>query len=115
MSEGIYDMDLLLEHFPAYRDWFIEPAFGPHESFVQFSTTRLSLRNSTIRWLIIHSKGDTLVNMAQSKAMYQRLCELYESEAASHVAFDTELDGEHNDILHGDTYIQIIKHFILTH
>lgn len=47
--------------------------------------------------------------------MYQRLYELYESEAASHVAFDTELDGEHNDILHGDTYVQIIKHFILTH
>ncbi|KAJ7582891.1 Alpha/Beta hydrolase protein, partial [Mycena floridula] len=113
MSEGIYQIDLLLDHFPKYKEWFIEAAFGPHDSFTQFNATNLSLRNNRIRWLFIHSKGDSLVDVAQSEVMLAHLQNLYDAAAHTHVEanFDT-LQGEHNDILHSSAYVQIVADFI---
>jgi hypothetical protein len=114
MSEGIYDIDLLLSHFPPYREWFIEPAFRPLQSYVDFSTTKFPLRSSHIRWLVIHSKGDTLVDQLQSESMYKHLCELNEAAAGTLIAKNTdELDGEHNDVLRGKEFVDIVASFIL--
>ncbi|RDB21271.1 putative isoprenylcysteine alpha-carbonyl methylesterase ICMEL2 [Hypsizygus marmoreus] len=114
MSEGIYDLSLLLSTFPAYREWFIAPTFGQHESYHQFSTTNFSLIDPHIRWLIIHSKGDTLVDLPQSEAMYKHLCNLYGDDAAARVRFNAnQLDGEHNAIVRSDAYVAIVKDFVL--
>jgi hypothetical protein len=113
VSEGIYDIDLLLSRFPSYRKWFIEPAFRPLQSYVDFSTTTLPLRTSHIRWLLIHSKGDTLVDQQQSEAMYLHLCKLYSSAQTLIAKNLDDLDGEHNDILCRKDFVQIVTDFIL--
>lgn len=113
MSEGIYDIDLLLSSFPAYRDWFIEAAFGAQSSYPAASILALPLRAAALRWLVIHSKGDTLVDLTQSEKMHARLCTLYGEAADSHVYINTDqLDGEHNDILHNGVYVKICANFI---
>ncbi|KAF8894550.1 Alpha/Beta hydrolase protein [Infundibulicybe gibba] len=114
MSEGIYDIDLLLAHFPSYREWFVQSTFERASSYDEYSTTKLALRSSHMRWLVIHSKGDTLIDLPQSGAMYNHLCSLYGENAVTHVHrnFD-QLDAEHNDILRGDAYPQLVGNFIL--
>ncbi|KAF7338371.1 putative kynurenine formamidase [Mycena venus] len=121
MSEGIYDVDLLLARFPAYREWFIASVFGDRESYPDASTTRLSLRKpeaekSDLRWLIIHSTGDTLVDQPQSDAMYVHLRALYGDAADAHVARNVDqLDVEHNDVLKAPQFVEIIPHRSRTH
>ncbi|KAF5381054.1 hypothetical protein D9615_003879 [Tricholomella constricta] len=115
MSEGIYDLDLLLTSFPDYLAWFVRPTFGRRASYAPFSTNAFSLIDTHIKWLIIHSKGDTLVDLPQSEAMYRRLCELNGSEASTRVYRNTEkLRGEHNDILLGLDFVDIVKDFFLS-
>ncbi|KAK7014941.1 esterase lipase [Favolaschia claudopus] len=91
LSEGIYDIDQLLNRFPSYRGWFIAAAFGDRVSYEDVSTTRMVLRQRDaavgegLRWLIIHSKGDTLVDQAQSDGMYEHLGALYGEEKDKYV------------------------------
>jgi len=117
VSEGIYDLPLLLQSFPEYLEWFIENAFGERENYASFSTTSLGLRGTPhIRWLVIHSKGDTLVDELQSRAIYDNLCRLYENAGLSDQYVTKnwdELDEEHNDLLRGDKYIQIVANYLL--
>ncbi|KAG6854620.1 hypothetical protein C0991_004222 [Blastosporella zonata] len=113
MSEGIYDIDLLLQSFPTYLDWFIRDAFGHCASYAAFSTTTFPLISAHIKWLIIHSKGDTLVDMQQSETMYLHLCRLYGSNASTRVfRVMDKFDQEHNDILRGQLYVDIVTDFI---
>ncbi|KAG6818192.1 hypothetical protein H0H87_000097 [Tephrocybe sp. NHM501043] len=118
MSEGIYDIDLLIKSFPTYLDWFIRPTFGHLPSYATFSTTTFPLIDTHIKWLVIHSKGDTLVDLQQSEVIYQHLCSLYGNDAASRVFRSTDrLTGDHNDIFHGQQaqeYVDIVKDFFLT-
>jgi hypothetical protein len=115
LSEGTYDIDLLLADFPAYRSWFIAAAFGDLPSYAAFNATALSLRNQNhTRWLIIHSTGDTLVNFKQSKAMLARLQTLYGSDASRSVQGNTELTEEHDAILETRDYLRIVANFIKT-
>lgn len=114
MSEGIYNLDLLLATFPRYREWFIEAAFGAHESYDSFSVTNFALRKkSDIRWLVIHSTGDSLVDLPQSEGIYKHLAGLEEGPPprVSH-SFDV-LDGGHNEILQGEPFVKIVGDFIL--
>lgn len=114
LSEGIYDIDILLTRFPKYREWFIAAVFGDRQSYAEASTTQLALRkNSNLRWLVIHSTGDTLVDQPQSDAMYAHLRTLYGAEADAHVACNVDqLDMEHNDVLRAPLYIDIIRAFV---
>ncbi|KAI9065144.1 alpha/beta-hydrolase [Trametes sanguinea] len=115
-SEGIYDIDRLLHTFPTYREWFIAPAFGNSDDFSHVNVASYPLRKGGehIRWLIIHSDADTLVNRLQSQTMYDHLCTL---AAASGLPgrveknFD-ELKEEHNDLLQGQVYPRIIADFV---
>ncbi|KAI0306523.1 Alpha/Beta hydrolase protein [Multifurca ochricompacta] len=74
-SEGIYDIDTLLHSFPTYRDWFIVNTFGDLPTYAQYSVTKAPLRDGTnhIRWILIHSRGDTLVDKRQSQAIVEKL------------------------------------------
>lgn len=111
MSEGIYDIDLLLSSFPNYRDWFIEAAFGPRSTYRQVSVTTMNPRMeyNHLRWLIVHSKGDTLIDEAQSEAMYHHLL-----RNVSHVTRNFEqLIEEHDDILKGLEFVKLVGQYIV--
>lgn len=113
MSEGIYNIDLLLQSFPAYKEWFIANTFGDHESYATYSVHDSGLREggSHTRWLIIHSQKDTLVDEIQSEQMVEQL----KSLTAGHdnlVVFNRELEDDHNDIFANERYQSIINDFI---
>jgi hypothetical protein len=116
-SEGIYDTDTLLKSFPTYRDWFIRETFGSLPTYDRYSTTRMALRDGAehIRWMILHSKGDTLVDILQSQAIYDHLQSLYGGglEGGGQIAKNwDDLEGDHNAILQSAKYIQIVGDFI---
>lgn len=112
MSEGIYDIDMLLSSFPTYREWFIESVFGQHPSYGDVSALEATVhpKGGHIRWLIIHSQGDTLVDQGQSKAIYKYLMENLPSEQVAKT-FDELVDG-HNEILKGGQYSEIVGNYI---
>jgi hypothetical protein len=118
-SEGIYDIDTLLKSFPTYRDWFIRETFGSLPTYDRYSTTRMALRDGAkhIRWMILHSKGDTLVDILQSQAMYDHLQSLYDGglQGGGQIAKNwDDLEDDHNAILQSGKYIQIVGDFIST-
>lgn len=110
MSEGIYDIDLLLSSFPGYRTWFIENTFGSEDSYESVSVIKGSIdpRAQHTRWLIIHSKRDTLVDERQSQGMYNFL---REKRCLVSKSFD-DLEDEHNDTLKSPKYVEIIDMYI---
>jgi len=116
-SEGIYDINTLLKSFPTYRDWFIREAFGSLPTYNRYSTTRMALRDGTkhICWMILHSKGDTLVDILQSQAIYNHLQSHYDGglQGGGQIAKSwDDLEDDHNAILQSGKYIQIVGEFI---
>ncbi|PPQ75416.1 hypothetical protein CVT24_012982 [Panaeolus cyanescens] len=109
LSEGIYDLDSLVATFPDYRAWFILPAFGPAQSYQKYSVLNYPLLpNSNIRWLLLHSKGDTLIDIPQTKAMYHHLHSLDDTK----VSIDVDrLTDEHDDILRTPLYVDLVAKF----
>ena len=109
MSEGIYDLDLFLISFPETREWFIKRAFGIAESYPQFSVLTYPARlSSATSWLLLHSKGDTLVNQIQTDAMYDHLLQLCPQNVFRNV---DDLIVDHNDIPNSDRYVKLISQF----
>ena len=135
MSEGIYDLDLLLRSFPSYKAWFVADAFGDLESYDAFNTLKGTIRPGAehIRWLIIHSSGDTLVDQTQSDSIYVHLLEESGQQGSSSpssseptktdttlnininikVHKDYSLNAEHNQILREEGYPEIVSRFVL--
>jgi len=107
MSEGIYDLDTLIANFPNYREWFIQPAFGISESYPQFSVLKYPAR-SQFSWLLLHSKGDTFVDQIQTDTMYDHLSQIFPHKVSRNV---DDLVEQHDDILRGDRYIELISQF----
>lgn len=119
LSEGIYDIDNLLESFPTYRNWFIVNTFGDLPTYDSYSTIRMPLREGAdhISWIIVHSEGDSLVDMRQSQAMYEHLRCLHEMglREAGHVSKNWEdLEGEHSVILQSEKFVRIVGDFIFS-
>lgn len=119
-SEGIYNIDTLLERYPDYHGWFIDDAFGAQQSYSAYDVNLYRLRKSAApdtppaSWLIIHSKGDELVNVGQSEEMYDHLSRLYGDLAGAHISRSTDrLVASHDDILRGDEdYLDIVQTFV---
>jgi len=110
MSGGIYDLDILINSFPTYREWFIQRAFGIAPSYTQFSVLKYPSRPlSAISWLLIHSKGDTLLDQIQTDMMYDHLSHLFPHKVSRNV---NDIVDEHDDILRGDLYVELINQFI---
>jgi acetyl esterase/lipase len=107
LSEGLYDLDLLLKTWPDYRG-FVSGAFGEHASFDKYSTVNYSAINPDIRWFVIHSTGDELVDQAQSEVIWNHL----QSQKADVTKDWTTLDGKHNGILDQSAYAQVIADFV---
>ena len=120
MSEGIFDPDQLIACFPQYREWFVADAFGGISKFSDFSVFSYPSREhmDSTRWLIAHSKGDTLIDVGQSQAMYEHISRLYIKQnlpVDKHVYLATdELQAEHDDIFREDKYIEMVSSFILS-
>ncbi|KAI0950519.1 hypothetical protein AcV7_008959 [Taiwanofungus camphoratus] len=119
-SEGLYDLDRLLHTYPAYKSWFVAPAFGRRRSYAPWNTAAYSRRAGAghVRWLVLHSRGDTLVDVAQSEAIWGRLREVYggdgqEGEGPRKVERNWELTEEHNEMLAGEVYPRIVGDFVL--
>jgi len=114
ISEGIYDLDRLIESFPEYRQWFIAAAFGTGDTYGSFSILKYPLVHRHLRWLVIHSEGDQLVDLAQSQMMYEYLFNIYGPDADQQVRsnFD-DLKAGHNDILKTDDYVRLVTEFVL--
>jgi hypothetical protein len=111
VSEGIYDLDVLLNSFPSYKDYFVDAAFGFGPSYAQYSVARYPLRAgaSHVKWLVLHSKGDTLIDQRQSDMMLDHLRNLYSQSTNDSVSHNfTELDEEHDPLLSGSTYLNIV-------
>ncbi|KAF8797940.1 alpha/beta-hydrolase [Phlegmacium glaucopus] len=110
MSEGIYDIDTLLTSFPSYREWFIQRAFGIAESYGQFSVLKYPSRPSSpaISWLLLHSKGDTLVDPIQTNSMYDHLSQLPPHKVSRNV---DDLVEEHDNCLRSDRYVELVNQF----
>ncbi len=118
LSEGIYNIDALLQSFPTYRDWFIADAFGDLSNYNQHSVTSMPLREgaSHIDWIIIHSRGDTLVDIRQSEGMYEHLQFLHEGNLLGRgriLKNWDDLEDEHNAILQSGKFVQMVGDFIL--
>lgn len=109
LSEGIYDLDSLLATFPNYRSWFIQSAFGPAQSYSIYSTLNYPLLpNSDINWLLLHSKGDTLIDIPQTEAMYNHLRSLDNARVSLNI---DDLTDEHDDILRTPLYVELVRSF----
>ncbi|KZP24780.1 alpha/beta-hydrolase [Athelia psychrophila] len=113
LSEGIYDLERLLRAFPSYRAWFVAPAFGAGP-LDRFDVSKYPLRAGRgAPWLIVHSAGDTLIDQAQSEVMYDHLRAIHagDAEALVHKSLGV-LTAEHDEILQGDAYVQIVADFV---
>lgn len=114
--EGIYDLDLLLADFPDYKD-FIYGAFPAinQAQLSPFSVNHYAPRQGArTPWLVLHSPGDTLVNVAQAQAMYEHLVNAYSQDnaesRASLIRYDfTTLTQDHDDLLEGQEVAQLIS------
>lgn len=149
--EGIYDIDLLLAHFPNdfYRG-FIEHAFGTRSAsstlwnkithaigagadntgeggrlpYDDVNVAKYALPDSeyakNLRWAIVHSPDDTLVDFAQPDVMYAHLLELYgpgEGQGngnRSQVVKEFEVvRGEHDDLLDSEELAVFVRRTVL--
>lgn len=98
--EGIYDVPKLVERHASYASWFIEQAFGDRKNWPAGSPTLRSIE-SKAPWIVVHSKGDVLVEMGQSTDFVRHLkqtgiqAELVTVDALSHddVVKDATLDS----------------------
>ena len=117
-SEGIYNIDALLQSFPNYRDWFIADAFGDLSNYNQHSVSSMPLREgaSHIHWIIVHSRGDALVDACQSQGMYEHLRSLYAGkggESGRVLKSWDDLEDGHDAVLQSGKFIQMVGDFIL--
>ncbi|KAF5330830.1 hypothetical protein D9619_005808 [Psilocybe cf. subviscida] len=125
LTEGIYDLDMLLHRFPEYRSWFIEPAFGDRTEYTDVNAAAYPLRSSYGKateegtdvypsWMVVHSKGDTLVDVAQSESMYTHLKSLYPADEGEkrRIQLFADLEEEHDEVLKADRYVDIVTNFV---
>ena len=117
LTEGIYDLDILLSSFPGYLDWFIANAFGKRESYDPFSTTHYPMHTDGehIRWAIVHSKGDTLVDFKHAEAIVQHLRTIYgakDNDANISKYFDLFTE-EHDDVFNHTNLAKLVTDFMV--
>ncbi|KJA27548.1 hypothetical protein HYPSUDRAFT_945272 [Hypholoma sublateritium FD-334 SS-4] len=110
-SEGIFDLDALLARFPDYRAMFVAPAFGPGPDYARYNAAAWPLRDggARIEWLLLHSRGDGLVDVGQAERMHAHLAALDPARVA--LELDT-LTGEHDDVLASEAYVARVCAFV---
>jgi len=106
--------------FPNYQD-FIEDAFGervvqPASSLTKFSVTLFKVpEDSMIRWFVVHSTGDTLVDVNQAEAMISHL-EASHKTPTTHVFQDiSTLNADHDAVLQTKEFASLVAEFVKKH
>ena len=117
-TEGIFDIELLLQDFPTYGVWFIDIAFGGRKNYRDVSVTHFRERKC-LPWLLVHSRGDDLINLAQSRAMHDWIVESRQSNGEeSDVGVETEwerFNDEHDAVLQNPELVKRIALFVTKH
>lgn len=118
LSEGIYNLDLLCESFPTYRSWFVEAAFGPPsdtDGYGRFSVAEYPIREgfSHAQWLLVHSRGDTLIDQKQADTFFSHLQASFSAEGMGDLVRKnvTSISMEHNDMLKTDAYSDFMGNY----
>lgn len=122
-TESIFDLDLLIDSFPDYKDWFIARSFGPGPLYPEANVSGYPFRKhegkdqgTHIRWLLINSAGDTLVDAKQSEKMYKHLVSLLppgNESGTPQVVLDLQgFTQEHDDVLENDKIVEVTTEFI---
>ena len=114
LASGIYDVARLVAAFPAYERQFVRQAF--RAPYACWDTTRYPLHAgaAALRWRVIHSAGDTAVDLGQSQAMFAHLRRLYAERGwdAERVSKDWDtLTGPH-DYTHLPEFAQMIADWV---
>ncbi|KAL1745636.1 Alpha/Beta hydrolase protein [Schizophyllum fasciatum] len=112
-SEGIYDLDALLKKWPEYGKWFIHDAFGEKTDYSAFSVAKYPARKSDIRWLLLHSSGDELVDLGQTEIMGTHLRAIHEGELDAVTTDTNVLTDKHDDVLKNEYYLSKVSQFVL--
>ncbi|KXN85470.1 Kynurenine formamidase [Leucoagaricus sp. SymC.cos] len=112
MSEGIYDLDMLIAHCPEYLSWFIAPAFGKLDTYARFTVAGYPSRRLSFYWLLIHSQGDTLVDLPQSEKMLEHLRAESGADSDKRISYNTSLTQGHDAILITDEFVKIAGQFV---
>ena len=123
MSEGIYDLDALIDSFPAYDEWFVKNAFDAEEGsvkkYARYATTSYPLHKegTHIYWHVLHSRADSLVDLKQYEAMSIHLRKLHDSielgQGRTMIICDADsLTQEHNEMLAGEAYSDLVSKYI---
>lgn len=111
LAEGIYDIDLLLQRHPTYND-FIGGAFTARDSYTDVSTPNFAAREGSdhIKWLVVQSTGDTLIDEEDSLVMYEALTKLYPGTANVSKDF-TGFTQDHFEVLDTDDFKDLLLLF----
>ncbi|KAG8894732.1 Kynurenine formamidase [Tulasnella sp. 408] len=111
LAEGIYDIDLLLQRHPTYND-FIEGGFTARDSYTDVSTPNFTTYEGSghIKWLVVQSTGDTLIDEDDSLVMYEALTKLYPGTANVSKDF-TSFTQDHFEVLHTDDFMDLLLQF----
>ena len=64
--EGIYDLPALAKRWPSYPSWFLNKAFGADQGTWAAASPTRAATVSPKPWLVVHSKGDELVDVGQA-------------------------------------------------
>jgi len=83
------------------------PPFGPDYYKFSIANSRLDCR-AEFPWLLIHSPGDTLVDVLQTTDMH---IHLQSSQANVMISLNDVVD-EHDAILESEKYVDVVKGFI---
>ncbi|KAJ3022106.1 UNVERIFIED_CONTAM: Kynurenine formamidase [Siphonaria sp. JEL0065] len=127
--EGIYDIPLIIKNFPTYKDWFIDAAFGleSDNGWVIGSPTLTNAFNPPLTesinngiklasHLVIHSTGDELVDVVQSKEWYDKLVSLRTGTPGADnwvLHYDaTSMTEKHDDVLLADRFYDLVANWI---
>jgi acetyl esterase/lipase len=107
--QGIYDLPLLVEHYPAYVE-FVEPAFGPNveEVWLRASPTHLCTRKRSVQFLLVQATQDELLDHTQTQAFQRAL-------SSEVVTVNTVLSGTHYSILTSDALVDTVVTWIMQH
>lgn len=115
LSGGGYDLDTLMDAVPSHKDKIVKRVFGDLPSYQAFNLTRYGLKDGSehIRWLVIYSHGDKVVNRAQSEAMIAGLKHAIAAKQGSgDVGENWELSSGHNEMLREDGYPHLVDAFV---
>ncbi|KAJ3409829.1 Kynurenine formamidase [Chytridiales sp. JEL 0842] len=113
--EGIYDIPLMVETWPTYKDWFVEAAFGKKEGgkWVEGSPSLQGFEGEegrAVNQLVIYSLNDELLDPAQSRQWAEHLKAL---GVKSMYLEGGEIQGKHDEVLNEKAFFETVARFAL--